>query len=184
MSFFYEGNAYLEQSYITNSTISNDIITISSINTSSIDMLSSSGNYQNITSVKDPINRQDAATKSYVDSLGIVISDYTLTSTSSTLISTPIITQTTSGNVLVTSSTSPNYGSYVLTITNLVSGGPSAIFNITKNQTSNCGAVMRTVASPGNDHNCTIDVKWPANSGILLYKTNPNYDGSYRVKLI
>jgi hypothetical protein len=166
MSFFFEGNAYLDQSFITNSTVTNNIITVSSITTSSIDMLSVIGNYQNITSVKDPLNRQDAATKNYVDLLGITINDYTLIATSGTLI------------------TGVNHGSFVITVTNLVAGGPSAVFNITKNQISNCGAVQRTVGAPGNDRNCTLDITWSSGSGVSLFKTNSNYDGTYRVKIM
>jgi len=166
MSFFFEGNAYLDMSYVTNSTASNNIITNSVINTSSLDMLSSTGNFQRITNVQSPILPNDAVIKSYVDSLGIVIADYTLVGTMGTLISTSLS------------------GSFVVTVSNLVLGGPSAVFNITNNGSNNCGQVMRTVGAPGNDKSTTLDLVWPANTGPILFKTNPNYDGSYRVKIM
>jgi len=165
MSVFFEGNGYFDASYLYNSTIGNNSITTSAIRTSTIDMLSTSGNYTNITSVKDPINPQDAATKHYVDLLGITITNYSLTGTTGTLVSN---SQT---------------GSFVITVTNLVLNGPSAVFNVTKNISSACGQVMRTVAAPGTS-NTVLDMTWPANSGIYLIKSSTFCDGSYIVKII
>lgn len=166
MSFFFEGNAYLDGSILTNSSISNNYITTSAIRSSTIDMLNTAGNYVNITSVKDPINPQDAATKNYVDALGIVIKDFTLSGTSTTVVSNNLT------------------GSFTITVTNLVLNGPSAVFNVTKNIASNCGQVMRTVAAPGTNTTVVLDMSWPANSGILLFKSDNQFDGSYRVKLM
>ena len=164
--FIFEGNIYGQYCYITNSTLPNNIITNSSINTSSLDMLSSTGQYQNITNAKDPINRQDVATKNYIDALGIVITDITLTGTAGSAISN-------------------NYtGSFVITVTNLVTHGPSAIFNITKNNINECGNIARTVACPGADIVTILDMSWPINSPPLLFKTGVNYDGSYLCKQI
>ena len=166
MSFFWEGNAYLGLSYITNSTITNNILTASSIKSSSIDMLSTSGNYQNITNVATPIHPNDVVIKSYVDSLGIVIADYTLVGTIGTLVSSSVS------------------GSFVVTVTNLIMGGPSAVFHITNNGSGNCGQVMRTVGAPGTDKMTTLDITWSANTGPVLFKTSANFDGSYKVKII
>jgi hypothetical protein len=166
MSFFFEGNGFFDGSMLTNSTTSNNIITTSQITASTIDMLSTTGNFQRITNVQSPILPNDAVIKSYVDDLGITIADYTLTGTTGTLISTNLS------------------GSYVITVTNLVLGGPSAVFNVTNNGSGNCGQVMRTVGAPGNDKKATLDISWPGNTGIILFKTNVTYDGSYRVKII
>jgi len=162
--FIFEGNIYGQYSYIINSTLPNNIITNSIINTSSLDMLSSSGQYQRITNVATPILPNDAVIKSYVDQLNIVISDITLTGTSHTQISNDYT------------------GSFVVTITNLVTNGPSGIFNITKNNINVCGMIARVVACPGADIETILDMTWPANSPPMLFKTNVNYDGSYMVK--
>jgi hypothetical protein len=165
MSVFFEGNGYFDGSYLVNSSIGNNYIGTSTIKASTIDMLSTSGNYTNITSVKDPVNPQDAATKNYVDILGIVITQNTLSGTQGTLISN---LQT---------------GSFVVTVTNLVMNGPSAVFNITKNIPGNCGQVMRTVAAPGIG-NTVLDMYWLANGGVYLVKSSRFCDGSYQVKLM
>lgn len=166
-SFYFEGSGYFSNSFIINSTMSNNILTKSSINTSSLDMLNTAGNYQNITSVKDPINPQDAATKHYVDALNIVISNISLTSTQGSSISSDLM------------------GTFVITVKNLVLNGPSASFHITKNTPSVCAHIVRQTSCPGfNTNNCLLDMSWPMNSTPLLNKTSIDYDGSYEVKII
>lgn len=166
MSFFFEGNGFFSDSYITNSTATNNVITRSAISRSSIDMLDHLGNYQNITNVATPINPNDAVIKKYVDDLGIRLKDYNLLNTTGTLL------------------TNDTGGSFVVTVTNLVSDGPSATFHITKNTPSICGHVVRHTLSPGLGSLTTLDIKWPQNSGPILVKSNDSYDGTYRVKIM
>lgn len=166
MSVCLEGNVFIDGGQAQNINIINSTIGNSNISKTSLDMLSSSGIVQNITNVANPINSQDAATKQYVDNLDITISSVTLTSTNTTIIS--------------------NYvkGSYVITISNSVFNGPSGIFHITKSESSQQAHVVRTAASPGYGTTVFLNVTWPQNSGILLQKTGPNYNGSYRIKVM
>lgn len=166
MSFFMEGNIYADQSFVTNSSIGNSFIVKSAISTSSIDMLSTAGNFQNITNAAMPVNAHDVAIKQYVDNLGIVISSITLTSTQGTTI------------------TSSNTGSFVVTVTNQVLNGPSATFHITKNTPGACGHIVRHTLSPGVTTRTALDIIWPINTGPMLYKSNIDYDGSYQVKIM
>jgi hypothetical protein len=166
MSFFIEANAYLDASYIINTSMSNSQITTTSITASSIDMLSSSGNYQFITNVQHPELDHDASTKYYVDSLGITINNHTLISTQGTLVS------------------SIQSGSCIITVKNKVLNGPSAIFNVTKNEPGNYGHIVRTAAAPGTNSKTLLDLHWPINSGIYLYKTGSTHDGTYQVKIM
>jgi hypothetical protein len=160
-SVFFEGNAYIDGGQVSNALVLSSSIGNCTITTSSLDM-----NNANITSVKDPVQAQDAATKYYVDALQIVFNTITLVGTNNTLIS----------NLL--------QGSFVVTVNNLVSNGPSAVFHVTKNDSSRHGHVFRTVATPGYSSRTTLMVSWPPNSGILIYKTGSEFDGSYRVKLL
>lgn len=164
MSVF-DGNGYFYDSYLTSSTVSNVILTNSVIKTSSIDMLNTSGNYQNIINVKDPINSQDAATKNYVDTLGITF-QCTLLNTIGSLIS------------------SQTNGAFVITISNNVLNGPCAIFHVVKSNSSQNAGIARTVASPGVSGNTQLNITWTPTNGIYLNKTNGLYDGSYNVKII
>lgn len=161
MSVFFEANGFIDGGQVQNVNITSCSIGNSIINTSSLDM-----NMQNITSVKDPINNQDAATKKYVDDLEIVLRSFTLTGTSYTEISSNI------------------KGSYVVTITNEIFNGPSAIFHITKNETTRNAHIVRTVASPGYMSSVFLELSWPPNSTLLLKKTGNQYDGSYKVKIM
>jgi hypothetical protein len=163
--FFFEGNGFFYDSILSNSSISSSIMTNSSIKTTSIDMLNSAGNYQIITNHNYPVNIYDVANKGYVDNLEISIGNYTLTGTQGTIISTT------------------QMGSYTITITPTIIGGPSAVFNVTKNMASVCGHVARTVMTPSSNLT-TLKITWPSNSGIILEKTNTSYDGSYKIKII
>jgi hypothetical protein len=161
MSVYFEANAFIDGGQVQNLNILSCTMGNSSINTSSLDM-----NMANITSVKDPINNQDAATKKYVDNLEIILKSITLSGTSYTEISTNV------------------KGSYIITISNEILNGPSAIFHITKSETTRNAHIVRTVASPGYMSNVFLELTWNPNSTILLKKTGNQYDGSYKVKIM
>jgi hypothetical protein len=166
MSVCLEGNVFIDGGQVQNIVVTSSSIGNCIISRSSINMISSTGNLQNIINVADPVNLQDAATKKYVDNLGIVISNVNLVSTNNTTIS--------------------NYikGSYIITISNLVLNGPSGIFHVTKSESSQKAHIVRTVASPGYTTNVFLNVTWPSNSGILLNKTGNDYNGSYLIKIM
>ena len=164
MSMF-DGNGYFFDSYVINSTVSNTQLSQSIITFSSLNMLDIHGNYQNIINLKNPINPQDAATKFYVDSLGTILS-VTLSNTAPSLIASNV------------------KGSFIITVSNEVLNGPSAIFHVTKSSKNHTAGVARTVSSPGLSSNTQLSIKWAINEGIYLYKSNNTYDGSYTVKFI
>jgi hypothetical protein len=161
MSVYFEGNAYIDGGQVQNTVVTLSSIGSCSITTSSLDM-----NMQNITSVKDPIQPQDAATKKFVENLEITFAVVDLNGQSETLISNTL------------------QGSHVITINNIILNGPTAIFHATKSEASRNAHIIRTVATPGYNSNITLVLSWPQNSGIYLKKTGSIFDGSYRVKIM
>jgi hypothetical protein len=164
MSMF-DSNGYFFDSYVIDSTVSNTQLSQSVITFSSLNMLDIHGNYQNIINLKNPINPQDAATKFYVDSLGTVLT-VTLSNTTPSLIASNL------------------KGSFVITVSNEILNGPSAIFHVTKSSNTHTAGLARTVSSPGLASNTQLSIQWNINEGIYLYKTNNSYDGSYTIKFI
>jgi hypothetical protein len=161
MSTYFEGSAYIDGGQFQNVVITTTSIGNCNITTSSLDM-----NLKNITNVQNPINNQDAATKQYVDDLSIVISDITLNGTNTTIISSAL------------------KGSFVIKVDNLIFNGPSGVFNVTKNEASRDGHCNRITASPGYNTLTMLRISWPPNSGILLRKTESDFNGSYKVKIM
>lgn len=159
-SVFFEGNAFIDGGQVQNVIITSSTIGNCTIGTSKLDM-----NMDNITNVKDPINPQDAATKKYVDEIGT-------------------FTNITLNGVTTTQISSANKGSFIISITNNISNGPTAIFHVTKNEPSNYAHIVRTVATPGKYSTTTLQITWPPNSGILINKNGMSYDGSYTVKIL
>jgi hypothetical protein len=160
MSVYFEGNAYIDGGKIQNALVSLSSVGNCRITTSSLDM-----NLQNITSVLDPVLPQDAATKKYVDNLGIVITDVTLSGTNETLVSSSL------------------KGSYTVLVTNNVANGPTAVFHVTKNEAPRHAHITRTVATPGYQTDTSLRVTWLPNDGIYLKKTASYFDGSYTIKI-
>jgi hypothetical protein len=148
---------FKSNSYIDGSSIKNVAIT-----TSSLDM-----NGSPITSVQDPTNPQDVATKNYVDQLGQASVTISLSSTSYTLI------------------TNKSKGSIQLVVEADVADGPCAIFLASKSKSSKEAHIVRQTSSPGDSSNKEqLNIRWSPGSGIELKKSNSGFDGDYIVKII
>jgi hypothetical protein len=146
------------------------LVTDSNINSSAIDM-----NHAHITSVKDPIHGQDAATKWYVDNkVDKVHTDLEKASSGFGI---------TLKGTGFTEVQHMKPGSYLVTITNPLDGYPTATFSISKAGAYVGGSVMRITGSSGLGTGEQLDMQWPKGGMLLLRKTGPSYDGEYLVAM-
>ena len=71
------------------------------------------------------------------------------------------------------------FGSYLVAVSSLVYGGPSATFAISKIANSSAPSIFRMTSCAGLDTGEQLEVVWPDNSKILLRKSGPSHDGDY-----
>ncbi|RKO84177.1 hypothetical protein BDK51DRAFT_40338, partial [Blyttiomyces helicus] len=128
-------------------------------------------NLRNITTIPSPVQPTDVASKDYVDSeiqniVKLKMSGTIVRLTSDEFISVfPLQT-----------------GSYLLSISALFDGGPTASFAISKSSLSIDGAIEKTISSAGVE-GCSLDLRWPAKRKVILRKTNGFHDGDYLVNI-
>lgn len=137
----------------------------SSIENSNIDM-----NGGVITSHGTPLNSTDVVNKAYVDSItasGIPLIILSLFSVNYTNILPTVL----SGDIFIS-------------VKNIVSGGPSASFQLSKSESSKYPSYTRISSSSGINTNEKIDIKWDPGINIQIRKTGQNYDGDYKIKYI
>ena len=118
-----------------------------------------------VTNVATPISAADSANKQYVDDRVNLVILVTLSGTSYSEI------------------TSMTSGSIYINVKNIVSGGPSATFSISKNGASNSASPARFTSNAGTDTYERLSIKWGPNSGLMLRKSGANYNGVYKVSL-
>jgi len=85
-----------------------------------------------------------------------------------------------SGNELVPV-ISVNPGSYMLSISPKVPGGPTCTFSISKSSSDMEPSVVRLTGTKGTDGNEDLVLTWAANDKIRIGKTGNNFDGLYTV---
>lgn len=151
---FTRGTHYLD----CNSTVTNSVIT-----TSTIDM-----NNGVISSHGTPVNGTDVVNKDYVDA------------TISSLNPVYIITLTGTAYTLVVNLFK---GVVKMQVKNVITGGPSAVFELAKSESSQDPGYSRTMSSAGLTTNERLHARWVPGGGIEIKKSGVNYDGQYRVKI-
>lgn len=149
--------------HVTEGLVQNVDITDSSITMSeNLDM----GNNQ-IDNVADPTDPLDAVNLQYLEANAAVVSTITLTGTTWVSISSETI------------------GSFMITVTPIITGGAGGIFSIVKNlATKNYGHTIRLGRMRGDSSNESLELRWQASSGIELRKNGAGHDGDYRVKVM
>jgi hypothetical protein len=142
-------------------------LTNSSITATSLDM-----NQSNITSLRDPIQGQDAATKAYVDTkLEKINKPYEEVSV-------------TLGDATYVNVIGLKPGSYIVSIMSLSDGFPTATFAIGKSSSHMAlGSIFRLTSTPGVGTGEQLELDWPALGMLRLRKTGESHNGDYIVNL-
>lgn len=143
----------------SNSTIKNGAIICSTV-----DMC---GNV--ITSHGTPIAPTDVPNKAYVDAAtasGIPTINISLAGTAWT-------------QILIFQS-----GTFNISVKNMVTNGPSATFDIAKNEATRQPAITRNISCAGLTTEERLEIRWVPSTGIELRKNKVGYDGTYQIKYI
>jgi hypothetical protein len=74
-------------------------------------------------------------------------------------------------------------GAFTVEVTAIVSNGPCATFQISKNSTGSFPSIMRLTSSAGALSNERLLISWPPNSSIQISKTGVNYNGQFQLKI-
>lgn len=162
---FFTGNASFQGHQMVQMLIKN-----SSIHSTALDM-----NLRPITSVKNPVHPQDAATRWYVDSK---LDEF------STTLENPY-----SGYLVTLSGTEPTdivnlrTGSYMVAITPQNDGFPTALFAISKSSVYSEGHIVKLTGVSGTYTPEQLELIWPPGNILQLKKTGPGFDGDYIVDL-
>jgi hypothetical protein len=74
-------------------------------------------------------------------------------------------------------------GSYVVSVSCLVQGGPAATYTLSKVANQMTASIVRLTSCRGDDGETEIEMLWPETEGLILRKTTPRYDGPYALDL-
>ena len=162
---YHSGSGGLHRSFARRMVMSD-----SSITTSTIDM-----NFNNITSVKDPIRPQDAATRYYVDSTIEDISQKIENTFSGIAINLQGIEYTPIAHL--------QPGSFLVTVNPPSDGYPTAVFSISKGSEEMGGHVAVITAHGGRDTYERLELQWPSGGTLMIRKTGPGYNGEYIIDM-
>src|SRR5689334_23436956 len=146
------------------------LVTSCNIINSTLDM-----NMKTITSVQDPVDAQDAATRFYVDSTIQKVESEFQSFFSGIVVSLKGIEFSEIGHI--------KPGSYIVTVTPYYDGYPTATFSISKASAYSTGHVMRITGQTGTYTPEGLELYWPEGGLLLLRKNGPGYDGDYLVDL-
>ena len=72
-------------------------------------------------------------------------------------------------------------GSYIVTVSSYVRGGPTATFLISKSGDSVAASIVKATDCPGLDSQVQLQLQWPDQGKLMLRKTGPFFDGDYLV---
>jgi hypothetical protein len=150
-----KGTIYLD----CNSKINNTSITNSSINMNG-GVISSHGM---------PLFPTDVTSKQYVDSIfesNFLDVNVMLVSTNWTPFTISILS-----------------GQLRVSVKNIVTGGPSGSFDLTKSISNSGACISRTSSMAGQNTNERIELRWLSNTTVEIRKTGIFYDGFYNIKL-
>ena len=86
---------------------------------------------------------------------------------------------------VTTYANSPEYGTYFINVRPQVEGGPTALWCLSRPSAACTSCLKNVVASAVGDDDLetTLDVSWPPNAPIMIWKSSSNFDGVYEIKI-
>ena len=84
---------------------------------------------------------------------------------------------------VVTYANSPSFGTYFVNVRSQDEGGPTACWCLSRANTDTMSYTKNLISSANGDDGTRLEIAWPPNSPLMIWKSSDAFDGLYEIKV-